>query len=197
MQDIAPWGVSEVRGGFCGRGLVNIYGVDNNTTRNTIPGYHSLILGHHTVIPDLIGDPQYSLSRHQGYCTRACTYIQKVAVFRKNGHEDTEQDAVGVDLHGTALVDDAELLETEYICRFLHSLRSVGMTVLIKKFTQTDRQPCTVTCRTSLPGRDHESRLRWSARIFHAGGRTDCADLPWSSCRDCRMVRQRTVLRGC
>ena len=63
--------------------------------------------------------------------------------------------------------------------------------------TQTDRQPCTVTCRTFLPDPDHESRLRWSARISHAGGRTDCAVHPWSSCRGCRMVRQRTILRGC
>ena len=32
MQDIAPWGVSEVRGGFCGRGLVYIYSIDMDGT---------------------------------------------------------------------------------------------------------------------------------------------------------------------
>ena len=31
MKDIAPWGVSEVRGGFCGRRLIDIYGIQFRT----------------------------------------------------------------------------------------------------------------------------------------------------------------------
>ena len=68
------------------------------------------------------------LGRHQGYRTGARTYIQKIAVARKDGHKGSEQNAIGIDLHGAVLIGHAELLETEYICRFLHSLRSVEMT---------------------------------------------------------------------
>ena len=87
------------------------------------------------------------LSRHQGNRTCAGSNVQKSAVARKDGHKGTEQYAVGIDLHGAALIDDAELLETEYVCRFLHSLRSVEMTIehsvemTPTSFTRVDKTP--------------------------------------------------------
>ena len=55
-----------------------------------------------------------SLGGHQGDGAGAGADIQESAVGRGERHGSAEQYAISIDLHGAALIDDFEFLETEY-----------------------------------------------------------------------------------
>jgi hypothetical protein len=56
-----------------------------------------------------------ALGGHQSYGTSAGTDIKKSAICRSERHGSTEQNAVGIYLHGATLIYYIEPLESEYL----------------------------------------------------------------------------------
>ena len=82
------------------------------------------------------------LGGHKGYRTGPRPDIQQHPVVRAEGHQDTEEHAVGVHLHCGALIGDGKALEPE----FRHMPPA-----------QKDRPSCTGCGRTAARAKDHGS----------------------------------------
>ena len=114
MKVIRPWRSLEVFSSLCCGRLIDVDRINHDVTsghRFVIPGHRFVIPGHRPVIPGLTGDPQRPLRRHKSNRTGSCPDVQKPPVVRPYGHGRAKQHAIGIHLHGAALIHDIEPLE--------------------------------------------------------------------------------------